>query len=103
MGDTHINLSIEDYVDQGNARNETPHPETLREPSPVRVVLPRGSIHFKVNPFVLCRVLSQRTLQLATRYPGKPLSQVIKITMTEFREGKLQYLISQFSTRRRSS
>ena len=93
MGDTHINLSIEDYVDQGNARNETPQPKTLRDPSPVRVVLQRGSIHFKVNPFVLCRVLSQRTLQLATRYPGKPLSQVIKITMTEFREGKLQYLI----------
>ncbi len=97
MGDTDISLGIEEDVDQGSASNETAQPERLKDPSPARAVLARGVIHPKLNPYVLCHVLFQRTRPLATRYPGKPFSQVIKITMAEFRGGKLGYVMPQFS------
>ena len=96
MADTDVSLVVEEDV-RRDVGNETSQVARLEEAPPARAVLPRGIVHSKFNPFVLCRVLSQRSRQLATRYPGKPFSQVIKITMAEFREGKLQYVIPQFS------
>ncbi len=97
MGDTDISLGIEEDVEQGSARNQTLRLERLKDPSPAGAVLPTKDIHSKLNPFVLCRVLSQRARQLATRYPGKPFSQVIKMAKAEFRDRKLQYVVPQFS------
>jgi len=96
MGDIDVSPVLEEDV-RRDVGNDTSQVERLEEAPPARAVLPRGIIHSKFNPFVLCSVLSQRSRQLAIRYPGKPFSQVIKITMAEFREGKFQYVIPQFS------
>jgi hypothetical protein len=100
MRETDTSLDIKE--DRGIARNQTSL-ERRPDPAWVRGVLPRGTIHSKLNPYVLCSILSQRTRQLATHYPGKRFSQVIQISKSELREGRLQWVVPQFSPQRTGS
>jgi len=91
MGDTNITPVVEKDVDQGHPVNKASQPEKPIDSSLTRTVLIWGIIHSKLNPYLLCNVLFQRTRQLATRHPENHCSEAINIALTEFREGKLEY------------
>jgi DNA-directed RNA polymerase subunit K/omega len=56
-----------------------------------RAVLIREIVYSKLNLYLLCNVLFQRTRQLTACHPEKHYSEAINTALTEFREGKLEY------------